>query len=531
MDISKKLTALRTRNGCSQEKLAEKLNVSRQAIQKWENGSALPNLDHLTRIAKLFGVTLDSFVLDSDLRSLEELAHEKGGKSAPEYDKLHAWEVYSANLDVEWRQSLDEGLDIEKYRDLFEAVRKLPLTPEKERLADVLYDLIQKAPMRPDYPYREPSDLQGILAERDPSLQQPPAAIPQDYRNHVAGAWYGRIIGCLLGKPVEGIRTEEFLPLLKRSGNFPMHRYILSTDIDAESKKCTQFRFTEWKPWADIVDGMPSDDDTNYTVLYQETVERCGRDFSATDIVGMWLDEQPKSAYCTAERVAYCNFVRGYFPPLSATYKNPFREWIGAQIRGDYFGYINPGDPEAAATMALRDACLAQTKNGIYGELFVAAALATAAVTDDIGEIVRGGLSQIPAKSRLYERLTDVLNRFEAGESEASFFSDLHQRYNEHEGHDWCHTISNAEIVVACLLWGKGDFGRSICMAVEQGFDTDCNGATVGSILGMRGGVGTIGKEWFVPLNGKLHTSLIRCGTVKIEDRIDMTMRHLPKKA
>lgn len=531
MDISKKLMTLRTRNGYSQEKLAEKLDVSRQAIQKWENGSALPDLFHLTEVAKLFGVTLDSFVLDSDLRSLEELAHENGAKKAPEYDKLHGWEVYSTNLGIEWRQSLEEGLDIEKYRDLFDAVCKLPLTPEKERLADVLYDLIRNAPMRPDYPYSEPSDPQGILAERDPSLQRPRAPMPEDYRDHVAGAWYGRIIGCLLGKPVEGARTEELLPLLKRSGNLPMHRYILSTDIDAEARNRSKFRFSESRPWADTVDGMPCDDDTNYTVLYQETVERCGRDFSTMDIVGMWIEEQPKNAYCTAERVAFCNFIRGYFPPASATYKNPFREWIGAQIRGDYFGYINPGDPETAAEMAMRDACLAQTKNGIYGELFVAAALATAAVTDDIAEIIRGGLSQIPAKSRLYERLTDVMNRFAAGESEESFFADLHKRYNEHDGHDWCHTISNAEIVVACLLWGKGDFGRSICMAVEQGFDTDCNGATVGSILGMRGGIDVIGKKWLAPLNGKLHTALSRCGTVQIEDRIDMTMRHLPKKA
>ena len=50
----------------------------------------------------------------------------------------------------------------------------------------------------------------------------------------IAGAWYGRICGCLLGKPVECIRSDELIPLLKETGNYPMHRYILSTDITDE---------------------------------------------------------------------------------------------------------------------------------------------------------------------------------------------------------------------------------------------------------------------------------------------------------
>ena len=179
--------------------------------------------------------------------------------------------------------------------------------------------------------------------------------------------------------------------------------------------------------------------------------------------------------------------------------------------------------------MAWRDGCIAQVKNGIYGEMMVAAMLATAAVDDDIKNIILGGISQIPKTSRLYERICDVLAQYEAGVGEKEFFDGLHKRYNEHDGHDWCHTISNAEIVCASLLYGGGDYGRSICMAVEQGFDTDCNGATVGSILGMRGGVSSISDEWKAPLHGKLCTSIFGVGTVEIDSLVEKTMTHLAK--
>ena len=177
--------------------------------------------------------------------------------------------------------------------------------------------------------------------------------------------------------------------------------------------------------------------------------------------------------------------------------------------------------------MAWRDACIAHVKNGIYGEMFVAAAIATAAVTDDIKEILLGGLSQIPATSRLYAAVMNLIGQYEAGVTEEAFFADLHTRWNEYDPHDWCHTISNAEIVAASLLYGKGDFSRSICMAVEQAFDTDCNGATVGSILGMRNGVGAIGDCWLAPLHGKLKTSIFGVDLVEVDVLVEKTMKHM----
>jgi ADP-ribosylglycohydrolase len=177
--------------------------------------------------------------------------------------------------------------------------------------------------------------------------------------------------------------------------------------------------------------------------------------------------------------------------------------------------------------MAFNDARISHVKNGIYGEMFVSAMIACAAVTDNIEEIIKGGLAQIPAKSRLYEAVTKIMDDYKKGVSLEECYDYIHSAYDEYTDHGWCHVISNAMIVVAALLYGEGDFGKSICMAVQTAFDTDCNGATVGSILGMRGGIDCISEYWRKPVNGKIHTSIFGVGTVNIDEAVEKTMEHI----
>ena len=82
-------------------------------------------------------------------------------------------------------------------------------------------------------------------------------------------------------------------------------------------------------------------------------------------------------------------------------------------------------------------------------------------------------------------------------------------------------------IVAAALLYGGSDFSRSVCLAVETGFDTDCNGATVGSIVGMIIGRSRIPDSWTEPYGGLLDTSILDVGKVRIDDMVDLTMTHL----
>lgn len=522
--LSSMIYKIRTNAHLSQAEFAQVFDVSSQAVQKWESGASVPTLDKLVQIAKRYGVSLDALVLGRSQRESEELAYNK--KFTPQYADLHPWELYCEGLQTEYKQSIEEGLDVSAYKDLFEAVSKLPKSENKKRFADVLFDMVCNSRKIDGYAYQEPSDIEGIRALRKPYEFQRRIPDQSALKDKIYGAWLGRVCGCLLGKPIEGIRTEELLPLLKESGNFPMHRYISSKDVTEERIAQCRYSLAE-RCYADTVDGMPVDDDTNYTVLAQLLVEKYGRDFTPYDVSKTWLALQSKDAYCTAERIAFCNFVKGYTPPESAAYQNPYREWIGAQIRGDYFGYINPGDPETAADMAFRDASISHVKNGIYGEMYIAAMLACAATTDSILDIIRGGLAEIPATSRLYEAIENVIEGYQTGVSEADCFRYIHERFDEHDAHDWCHTISNAMIVTAALLYGNGDYGRSIGMAVETGFDTDCNGATVGSILGMRCGAAQIPTQWTAPVRDRLHTSIFGVGTVSILECAEKTMRHI----
>ncbi len=68
MKLPDKIIKHRKANGWSQEDFAEKLNISRQAISRWENGTALPDAQNILQISKLFNVTTD-YLLNDDYES------------------------------------------------------------------------------------------------------------------------------------------------------------------------------------------------------------------------------------------------------------------------------------------------------------------------------------------------------------------------------------------------------------------------------------------------------------------------------
>jgi hypothetical protein len=90
---------------------------------------------------------------------------------------------------------------------------------------------------------------------------------------------------------------------------------------------------------------MVRDDDIDYTVLGLKALETYGRGFSPLHIGRLWLENLPYNSIFTAEVIAYRNLINELEPPQTAFFRNPYREFIGAQIRGDMWGYVNPGNP------------------------------------------------------------------------------------------------------------------------------------------------------------------------------------------
>ena len=446
-------------------------------------------------------------------------------KLLPDYESPAWWEFYCDDIMTEYRQSIEEGLDIENLKNVFEAVSKMKRNEHKEAICDILFNMIMEAKMFEGYKYNEPSTLDEIKKLRKKYPIKKVRLSKKALEKKIQGAWFGRICACMLGKPIEGLWKEDIWKILKTSNNFPLTRYIKVTDIPEDMG---HIAWIKKNPFIDKINGFaPYDDDTNYMVMGYEIVKRFGRDFKAGHVALAWQQLQPKESYCTAERRAFINFTNRIAPPASAMYKNPYREWIGAQIRGDYFGYINPQNPEEAAKMAFNDASISHIKNGIYGEMWASAMIALAFSTNNMIDIIKGGLAQIPYTSRLYERVSAVLDWYSEGLTSEECFNKIYEEWNDHNGHDWCHTISNAMIVAASLLYGEGDYSKSICMAVQAGFDTDCNGATVGSILGITNGIDGIDKKWTEPFNDTLQTTIFGYDKVKISEMAKLTLSHI----
>jgi hypothetical protein len=393
----------------------------------------------------------------------------------------------------------------------------------------------------------EPSQLAAIKAVRPPG----PRRLPLDLstpalRDRILGAWLGRAAGCLLGKPVEGWSRAAIRELLDYAGEYPLRQYIpfiAPADDAPEVVRQLARRPADWLRGR--FDRMVRDDDMDYPLIALRLLERNGPDFTTADVGRIWQGTLPYLLVYTAERVTYRNLINGLEPPRSATYRNPYREWIGAQIRADLWGWVSPGRPEQAAALAYRDAALSHVKNGIYGEMFFAAAIAASFAVGSASEALTVGLTEIPAACRLAEAVRQTMAWVEQDGDFQRTTDRIHATYGHYHG---VHTINNAALVVMGLLYAergaaergaaergaggpvRGPDGGSallepaICLTVMGGWDTDCTGATAGSLVGSLVGAANLPPKWIGDFGDRLESIVVDMTDNRFTDLAERTL-------
>lgn len=375
-----------------------------------------------------------------------------------------------------------------------------------------------------------PAAFEEIIAAAGPQ----PAPLPREAaRERVHGAWIGRGAGCLLGKPVEKIPREGIREILASQGRLPLSAYFTAVGLPAEVA-------ARW-PWnrrsaptslVENIDGMPEDDDLNFPVLALYLLETKGADFDLEDVASVWLEMLPAGRIFTAERCAYRNLLEAIPPESAATHLNPFREWIGALIRADVFGWTAPGDPVAAARRAYTEAGLTHVRNGVYGAMWAAAMCSAAVVAQDMDTVFAAGDAVVPEGSVLAAAIASGREIARTHPDAEDALDELHARW----GHlHWVHVVNNAAVIAWALQAGAADargtaapidFSGAITRAVSAGWDTDSVGATVGSIAGGLLGTAGIDAVWTAPLRDSYRTTVPGHSDLTFSDLTDATLRH-----
>lgn len=365
---------------------------------------------------------------------------------------------------------------------------------------------LEKTPVPKDLAAREPSGLEEIKALRPRGPRRLKREFTSDeLADRMAGAWLGRAAGCTLGIPCEGMTRDGIRQSALSFGmKYPIAGYWTGDPKPYRSQGLHYGVTPRERFLAERIDRVGADDDLIYTELGLLIFEEYGPEFTARDVGRAWARYLPTA--CTAEEVALANLKGGLQPPRTAVAGNPYVDWIGADIRSDPWGYLAPGWPERAAEYAWRDATVSHLAAGIHGEMFFSAAIAAAFAVDDPVEALLAGLSEIPKDCRVARAVKSALA---ACRRDADWDRTVERILAKYAGMSGAHTLNNAELTVAGLCYGGGDFGRTIALTVMAGLDTDCTGATAGSILGAVLGAGRLPRKWSAPFGDRVESYII----------------------
>jgi len=309
--------------------------------------------------------------------------------------------------------------------------------------------------------------------------------VPPDYRNRVYAGWLGKCIGVRFGAPIEGWTYQQIRDNL---GKLTMYLPLPPGKI--------------FKP----------DDDTAFPMILIRALQDYGLNVTTTQMGETWLNylgDQHGTLWwggygISTEHTVYANLASNNPAPQSgskALNGLDMAEQIGGQIFSDIWGLIAPNNPELAADYATRASSVSHDGEGLLGGKFIAGLVSAAFSESNPQKLIETGLSLIPGDSE-YSRVVKAVLDFHQKNPDnwhiAYRFIYKNWGYDRYPGE--AHIIPNTAIIVMGLLYGKGDFSRTIQITNMGGWDTDCNVGNVGAIMGVAVGLEGIPTYWRDPM-------------------------------
>lgn len=258
-----------------------------------------------------------------------------------------------------------------------------------------------------------------------------------------------------------------------------------------------------------------ADDDLNGPIFFYRALKDC-KDYSKygyKDLASCWLNYVPYlhgfywwGGYgVSEEHTAYLNILNGIMPPLSGSILQNGKimaEQIGGQIFIDIWGLVGMHNEKLASKLAFLASSVSHDGEAVYGGMYVASMIAAAFDAKSIDEIINRALNSIPSTCTYYKMVKDLIAFKNSNKTQEECFEYIKQNYwNDKYGGN-CHIIPNAAIMAYSMLYGEGDFLKTLRIALFSGFDTDCNLGNLGSVMGVFTLLKNVDyKTWILPIN------------------------------
>lgn len=327
-------------------------------------------------------------------------------------------------------------------------------------------------------------------------------SLPNDYLERVYAGILGKLIGVYVGRPFEGWSYERIQRELGDVHYYVHERFgapLIVTDDDISGTFTFLRALPDYENRRDLTPAQIGQSWLNYIVERRAI---------------LWWGGMGNST----EHTAFLRLKAGIPAPESGSMARNGKvvaEQIGAQIFIDGWAMVAPGDPEFAADLARRAASVSHDGEAIYAAQVIAAMEAQAFVESDVNKLLDGALVLIPSDSLVYRLISDI-RHWHATEPD---WRKTRVKIADHYGYDRyggnCHVIPNHALIIHALLYGEGDFHKSLMIVNTCGWDTDCNSGNVGCLLGIKNGLAGInegGPDWRTPIADRLYLATAEGG-------------------